>query len=174
MKPIPQLFPKGITAKQQEGIDTLVVTFAGYDVRYIAYVLATVYWECDQTMQPIEERGRGAGYTYGKPAANGIIYYGRGYVQLTWLGNYQAATEAAKHFGHDWDFVNHPELCLQEIPAAWVCKWGMLNGSFTGKKLSDYFNDKISDPIGARKIINGTDMAAKIAGFYNLFLNALQ
>jgi len=167
------LFPHGITVPQETGMNKLKETFSGYDKRYLAYVLATAYWETDQTMQPIEERGHGAGHPYGKPTSNGHIYYGRGFVQLTWLGNYQAATEAAKHFNHNWDFVNHPELCLQLEPAAWVCKWGMLNGSFTGKKLSDYFNDKVSDPVNARRIINGTDMAEKIAGFYNIFLATL-
>lgn len=172
MKPIPQLFPKGISDKQQEGVDTLVNAFTGYDKRYLAYVLATAYWETGQTMQPIEEYGKGKRHQYGIPDVNGHTYYGRGFVQLTWKANYQAATDAAVPFGHDWDFVNHPELCLQLEPAAWVCKWGMLNGAFTGKKLSDYFGVN-SDPVNARKIINGLDQANKISGFYDLFLNAI-
>lgn len=172
MSDLSSLFPNKISQSQQQGIDMLKTTFLGYDKRYIAYVLATAYWETGRTMQPIEEIGHGNGRPYGKPDVNGQTYFGRGFVQLTWKANYQAVTDACKKFGHNWDFVNHPELCLQLEPAAWVCKWGMLNGSFTGKKLSDYFG-ATSDPINARRIINGTDQADKIAGFYNTFLATL-
>jgi hypothetical protein len=51
---------------------------------------------------------------------------------------------------------------------------GMERGSFTGKKLADYFNDKNTDPVGARKIINGTDRAGTIAGIATDYDNALK
>jgi putative chitinase len=51
---------------------------------------------------------------------------------------------------------------------------GMHEGLFTGKKLSQYFNEVTEDPISARKIINGKDKAKMIAGYYYEFKNALQ
>jgi len=136
----------------------------GKDKRLLAYILATVWHETAKTMRPIEEYGKGKGKKYeGK-------YYGRGYVQLTWDYNYKKAT--AKNT-KGWDFINHPELALQVEPAMWICFEGMRNGWFTGKKLSDYFNDEKTDPVNARRIINGTDCAYLITEIYNKFLNSI-
>jgi len=134
------------------------------DPRFLAYLTATAWHETAKTMQPIAEYGKGKGKAYeGK-------YYGRGYVQLTWLENYKKAT--AKN-PKGWDFVTNPDLMLQVEPAIWTAFEGMLNGWFTGKKLSDYFNEK-SAPVNARRIINGTDRAELIAGYYNKFLKSIQ
>ncbi|MDP9855941.1 hypothetical protein [Agrobacterium tumefaciens] len=51
---------------------------------------------------------------------------------------------------------------------------GMLEGLFTGKKLTDYFNLKKDDPVGARAVVNGRDKAKLIAGYYKSFLDALE
>jgi putative chitinase len=45
--------------------------------------------------------------------------------------------------------------------------YGMRNGSFTGKKLSDYINQNKCDYSNARRIINGVDRQALIAGYAN-------
>ena len=57
--------------------------------------------------------------------------------------------------------------------AAKILFTGSVDGWFTKKKLSDYFSDSKSDPVGARRIINGTDRADLIAGYYRNFLEAL-
>lgn len=136
----------------------------GVDKRHLAYILATVWHETAKTMLPIEEWGKGKGKAYEG------LYYGRGYVQLTWLDNYKKAT--AKN-NKGWDFVLYPELALQVDPAMWICFEGMKNGWFTGKKLSDYFNDSKTDPVNARRIINGTDCANLIEVLYNKFYNSI-
>ncbi|MCY1745058.1 hypothetical protein [Ensifer sp. SL37] len=41
-------------------------------------------------------------------------------------------------------------------------------------KLADYFNQVDNDPIGARKIVNGTDKPKLIAGYYRNLLDALE
>src|SRR5262245_47664065 len=62
------------------------------DLRWLAYVLATTYHETAQTMQPIEEYGKGKGQPYGVPdKETGQTYYGRGFCQLTWRDNYAKA-----------------------------------------------------------------------------------
>jgi putative chitinase len=50
----------------------------------------------------------------------------------------------------------------------------MTLGLFTGKKLSHYFNDNIDDPVGARRIVNGTDKAKLIALYHKNFLDAIK
>ena len=139
------------------------------DRRWLAYMLATAKHETAHTMQPIEEYGRGRGRAYGESdAATGQIYYGRGYVQLTWRTNYakMAALTGV-------DLVGHPELALEPKLAALIMFEGMKNGLFTGVGLPRYFDHDIDDPVNARRIINGTDRAAEIATIHRNFLAAL-
>lgn len=119
-----------------------------------AYVLATAYHETAHTMKPVREYG---GETYLKKKAY-YPYVGMGYVQLTWLANYQ---KASKKLGVD--FVKNPRLLLKAEYAAPILVIGSRDGWFTGKKLSDYITISRSDFTGARKIINGTDRAKAIA-----------
>lgn len=151
------------------------------DIRWLAYMLATTHHETDKTIEPIEEYGKGKTRPYGKKIKHsGIsyispnkIYYGRGFVQLTWYENYELLGRLLK-----LDLLKNPELCLTLSVATKVMFEGMLKGSsnvgdFTGKCLEMYFNEKLEDPIGARKIINGTDKANLIASYYWLFKKCL-
>jgi hypothetical protein len=140
------------------------------DIRWAAYMLATVKWECADTWQPIEEGGKGAGYPYGVPVkvkdSTGKeftnTYYGRGYVQLTWKANYEKLGQAL-NLGDD--LVIHPEKVLVPETAYPIMSYGMRNGSFTGKKLSDFIFGTQCDYKNARKIINGLDQWAVIKGY---------
>lgn len=139
------------------------------DKRWLAYILATTKWETDSTMRPIEEYGRGAGRSYGRPdPSTGQTYYGRGYVQLTWKDNYDKLSRLL-----EVDLVNHPELALDPKIAADIMFMGMERGLFTGLGLKYFFNGTHDDPVGARKIINGTDRAEQIASIHRAFLEAL-
>lgn len=139
------------------------------DPRQIAYVLATAKWETAHTMQPIAEYGKGKGRSYGKPdPGTGKTYYGRGFVQLTWKANYE---RAGKELG--LPLVMQPDRAMEPETAARIAISGMLEGWFTGKKLSDYFNAKVTDWKGARRIINGTDKAAEIAAIAKQFHAAI-
>ena len=159
------------TAKQREGFLTLLGAFHKHgdgDPRKLAYVFATAWWETDKKMQPIDEYGKGKGKPYGKPTKTGQTYYGRGFVQLTWERNYIVAGKAL-----GFDLQNQPELAKVLEVAADIAVVGMYKGWFTGKKLGDYFNSKVTDPWNARRIINGTDKAAEIASIYNQMLVAI-
>ncbi len=176
------LFGGHMTQSQVDGTEAILSTCKVFaDKRHTAYCLATVFHECDRTMQPISEHGKGAAYDYGKKLKRGggkgkripyttpdQIYYGRGYVQITWYENYQSV---GKIIGQD--LLNHPELCLQPDIAAKIMIAGMTKGLFTGHTLQQYFNATTEDPVNARKIINGLDAAQIIAGYYHTFLKAL-
>lgn len=128
------------------------------DIRWLAYMLATVFHETGGKMQPIREAG-GEKYLKSKP------YYpwvGEGLVQVTWEKN-------ARKFG-----ATKPGQLMTWPIALTALFEGMVIGMFTGKKLSDYFFGSKEDPIGARRIVNGTDKAKLIAGYYQSFLDALQ
>lgn len=133
---------------------------AGFsDDRHLSYMLATALHETAFTMKPITEYGSKK-YLMGKKY---WPYIGRGYVQLTWKNNYQK-----------YGIVDNPEMALDPNIAASIMVDGMERGVFTGKKLIDYFSDKINDPVGARKIINGTDKAQDIARYYRLILASIK
>jgi hypothetical protein len=70
--------------------------------------------------------------------------------------------------------VIHPEKALDPGIAYSVMSYGMRNGSFTGKKLSDFIYADQCDYKNARKIINGLDQWAIIKGFAEKFEAMLQ
>lgn len=148
------------------------------DLRWLAYMLATVRGECGVNMMPVREGFAKSdatarafvarqGYKYAAEV-NGQVYYGRGLVQLTWDRNYR---EMGKLLGID--LLNNPDLALKPDIAAKIMFEGMIRGTFTGKKLSDYFNDSVTDWTNARKIINGLDKAAQFATWGRQFYAAL-
>ena len=151
------------------------------DIRWLAYMLATAWHETDKKMQAIEEYGKGKGKPYGKKLKHSGVayklpnkrYFGRGLVQLTWYENYELMGRLL-----GVDFLNNPELALDLSCAVEIMFEGMTKGvssfgDFTGKCLEMYFNAKVNDPIGARRIINGTDKAELIASHHNKFLKCL-
>lgn len=179
------LFNGRLTQKQVEGINFKLDAFnqSGIrDNRWKAYMLATSYHETAQTMQPIEEYGKGKGRPYGqKIMYNGKpykfpdkIYYGRGDVQLTWYENYELMGKLL-----NIPLLEQPELALDPEISARIMIEGMTKGKsnrgdFTGVSLETYFNSTKSDPINARRIINGRDKAEQIAVYYYKFLEAFK
>lgn len=151
------------------------------DLRWLAYILATVWHETAKTIQPIEEIGKGKNYRYGRKEKRNRqtyvlpnkIYFGRGHVQLTWYENYELLGRLL-----GIDLLNKPELMLVMDVSIKVLFEGMTKGAssfgdFTGKSLEDYFNVKTNDPLRARKIINGMDKAELIMSYHNKFLKCL-
>jgi hypothetical protein len=179
------LFNSSFTQEQVEGLDAILDRWEAQglaDLRWLAYMLATAFHETARTMQPIEEYGKGKGYKYGKKIKrSGIVYtspdklyYGRGYVQLTWHENYETMGRLL-----GVDLLGNPELALHPKIAADIMFEGMTKGNshfgdFTGKSLENYFNDTKDDWVNARRIINGTDKAELIAGYGKKFYTALK
>lgn len=169
-------FPGKLTKEQVEGISAILDEFERRkwkEFRWLAYMLATTKWETSHTMQPIRESG-GPKYLKSKRY---YPWYGRGYVQLTWKTNYAKFQErVSRLFGVN--ILADADLAMRKDVAAFIMFEGMLNGEFTKKKLGDYFNDKVTDWVNARRIINGTDRAAEIASiakqFYADLLEAAQ
>ncbi|MEN9613440.1 MAG: hypothetical protein RLZZ628_4254 [Bacteroidota bacterium] len=133
------------------------------DLRWLAYIFATLYGETGigvEKWMPIEEYGKGKGREYGKPdPVTGKIYYGRGYVQITWATNYK---RLGTRLGLGMSLYNNPELALDPKTAVRILFVGMVEGLFTDLKLSNYFNAKTEDYNNAREIINGQDRAAEL------------
>ena len=147
------------------------------DLRWAAYMLATVKHECADTWQPIIERGPRdyfdqyeTGTAKGTRLGNtqpgdGYRFRGRGYVQITGRGNYARLTSALSR-GADANLEDDPEHTLRPAIAYGIMSVGMRKGLFTGKKLSDYISRSGGcDYKQARRIINGLDRASLIADY---------
>jgi hypothetical protein len=144
------------------------------DIRWAAYMLATVQHECANTWKPIVERGTpeycrkyDPGTKLGTALGNtqpgdGYRFRGRGYVQITGRTNY---ARLGRMIGRGDDLVRTPELATDHDIAYRIMSVGMRAGAFTGKKLSDYISAGKCDYKNARRIINGVDRADLIAGY---------
>lgn len=148
---------------------------AGWGAAWTAYALATTYHETAGTMQPIKEYGRGKGRKYGVPGKHGQVPYGRGYVQLTWDGNYERADQ---ELGLGGRLLADFDLALDRDIAAAILVRGMEGGWFTTKSNATYLprcgpatRAQFKE---ARRIINGTDKADLIAGHALAFQAALK
>ncbi len=166
------LFNGRLKSGQVKGMEFILEQWdeTGFTNRqWLAYALATAFHETAHTMQPIREYGKGRGRKYGiRDRVTGQTYYGRGYVQLTWKFNYEKASQVL-----GFDFVRIPDLVMAPDNAAFIMFQGMKDGWFTGKGFDDYINDKQRDYWNARRIINGTDKAGKIADYAIKFEAAL-
>lgn len=174
-----------LSAYQVTGIEAILNEWekSSYtDLRWLAYMLATVYHETARTMNAIEEFGKGRGHDYGKKlkmsrkpyGTPDELYYGRGLVQLTWYENYDLMGKLLKI-----DLLNKPELALDleisvKILFEGMLKGASLRGDFTGVSLEQFFTSTKEDWVNARKIINGLDKAEMIANYAKQFYNALK
>jgi hypothetical protein len=160
-----------------------------------AYVLATPFHETAKKMQPVIETCQPSEKTnpsvneairrlevawaagkmpwvksaYWKKDAKGLSWLGRGLPQCTHYVNYLKAEQKL-----GVPFTKNPELMLAVEHAVPVMFSGMVEGWFTGKKLSDYLTATKSDYPGSRTIINGTESAAVVAGHARKFETALR
>jgi hypothetical protein len=171
-----------LTQSQIDGVETILTAwdkFAVGDIRTLSYILATSFHETGGLMQPVREgfakTDAGARKAVAKrkysavDPRTGHVYYGRGHVQLTWGTNYK---RLGSRLG--LDLYRNPDLALDPQVSADILVIGMIEGLFSGKLVGDYFREYVSDPVGARKVVNGTDKAHLIATHYEAFLAALK
>lgn len=154
----------------------------------LSYMLATIQHETGGTFNPVEEanwlkwesrkkyfekmydpilgnpekRKKMALDNGNTEAGDGVKYFGRGYVQITWKNNYQKMKDK---FGID--LVNFPSLALENELAMNILIFGSETGFFTGVKLEKYISNEKKDYFNARKVINGLDKAKTIENYAN-------
>jgi putative chitinase len=159
---------------QVDGITAILDAWEAHpdltDLRWLAYMLATTFWETSKSMQPVREA-----YYLGEPRAEEyrkslryFPFYGRGLVQITWRENYDKFSGIV-----GVDLLNDPDAALRPEIAIKIMFEGMARGLFTGLSLLYFFNGHADDPVGARQIINSMDHTNEIAEIYRAFLEAL-
>lgn len=180
----PELSPSEVS-----GCSAILAALDGLPLSWASYGLGTAFHETAHSMQPIKEMGgeayfrrmydpQGNNPALAKRLGNtvpgdGALYAGRGYVQLTGRANYaRAGTKIGQ------DLIGHPALAMDPEFAAEIMREGMKAGWFTGKSFASYLPASGPADVAAftqaRRIINGTDRAAMIAGYAVQFQTALQ
>lgn len=156
-----QHFPIIVQEAQRQGITNKA---------QLAYILATTVHESGAGAH-MEEFASGAAYQGRLGNVNpgdGQRYKGRGYVQLTGRSNY---ADWSRRLGVD--LVGNPNMAKDPRIAAQILVGGMKQGTFTGRRLDQYINDRQTDFTGARRIVNGTDRAGSIAQIAQRLLQAM-
>lgn len=148
---------------QIDSLAQIVLAFKSYgdgDAQKLAYILATAYHE--SRLKPISEIRAKAGTELRKRQDRywNTGYYGRGFVQLTWRENY---VRMGRFLGVD--LKSNPDLALNPFYAANILVYGMMNGSFTGQKLSDFIDNGVANFHDARRVVNVLDRATLIEGY---------
>ncbi len=158
---------------QRSSVGHIVRDFERYgdgDENKLVYILATARHE--SRLKPIKEWRATSSQTTIYNLQNRYWdtgYYGRGFVQLTWERNYAKMSEFT-----GLNLVKNPDLALIPDYAGDIIVYGMINGSFTRRKLSEFINSSSIDFYNARKTVNGLDKASTIATYANSLKKALQ
>jgi putative chitinase len=157
------------------------------DVRWVARVFAEVHHETGALMIPVRETFASStrqaiarlNDAFNKGRMKNVRtrywldgWFGRGRIQVTHRDNYVYAQEKT-----GLQLVSNPDLLLLSKNDVRVSLPGTIEGWWTRGKhsMSDYFNETTDDPVGARRIVNGTDKAKHIAeNFYVPYLSAFK
>jgi putative chitinase len=153
---------KTLPAKYQVGYTQKIIDASqeyGVLRNQLAYILATVKHETNETFKPVVE-AYWLSENWRKKNLRYYPWHGRGFVQLTWEYNYKFASEQL-----GIDLIADPNLALDPNVSTVILIVGMLEGWFTGKKLGDYVDLFKSDFVRARRVVNGNDDANLIAGY---------
>jgi putative chitinase len=154
---------------------------AGWPLAFTAYALATACHETNSTMQPVREAYWLSENWRRNNLRRYYPYFGRGYVQLTWKANYERADRELELGGRLNDNL---DLALDPNIAARIMVRGMQEGWFCADRSGQRHTlvrhlpangiASSSQFTSARRIINGTDKAGKIAGEAAKFQEALR
>lgn len=153
----PQLIWSGVTVDN---------TF--WPLSWLAYILATAYHESAHTFRDDIREADWLSEEWRKLHLRYYPYYGRGLPQLTWEHNYRVWGLLL-----NLDLIGTPDLALGKISVEILIR-GMIEGRFSGHRLSDYTNSLGGfDALHARHIVNVMDRAVEIEAYYIQFQQAL-
>lgn len=171
------IFGDFLSKTQIDGFNAIIDEFNTLkisDKRLVAYIMATSVFETSKKMLPKEETGTDEYFRQmydvsGERSAiavrmgnteigDGIKYKKRGIIQLLGKKAYQKFGDLIEE-----DLVNDPSLVLDLKISTRLLVEGMLKGWYTGVTLYNYITPSKTDYTNARRTVNGTDNAKRIA-----------
>lgn len=171
------IFGDFLSKTQIDGFNAIIDEFNTLkisDKRLVAYIMATSVFETTKKMLPKEETGTDEYFRQmydvsGERSAiavrmgnteigDGIKYKKRGIIQLLGKKAYQKFGDLIEE-----DLVNDPSLMLDLKISTRLLVEGMLKGWYTGVTLYNYITPSKTDYTNARRTVNGTDNAKRIA-----------
>ncbi len=166
-----QHFGRRLKQRKVDALDLMINkanhTFTNMSIPQFAYILATAYHETGGKMLPVKEIRQRIRLTERQKEVRRLQdrywftgYYGRGLVQITHEKNYRVMGGIL-----GIPLAKNPDLALRLDVAIDLLFYGSLIGKYTGRKLSDYISGGSRDYFNARRVINGTDQAANVAGY---------
>lgn len=190
------LFGGKLSHSQVEGMENLLDVWARHfaddfgipnPTDHLAYDLGTTFHETGRTMQPITEYGQPAYFDKYEPGTklgdqlgntekgDGYRFRGEGHVQNTGRRNARNATMRLNDlFSLGIDLVANPSQRREPFVSAMSLFLGNKEGWWTGRALGTYLIPGRPDFVQARRVVNGTDKAATIAGYAQKFKAAVQ
>lgn len=128
------------------------------DPGQIAYILATVAHECTFRCIPEIRARKNTPIWRMQERYWHTGYYGRGFAQITWKGNYRKFENLL-----NIPLVAKPELALDPHTSATILVLGMRDGLFSGVALRHFISGEKQDFMRARRIVNGNFQADRVA-----------
>ncbi len=149
----------------QDEVDSINIVLNTYEkdetfsLNQWAYILATIFHETNGCFKPIKE-AYWLSENWRKNNLRYYPYYGRDYVHTTWEENFRKFSKLV-----GVDLVKYPEKISEVDIALFILLHGFKNGTWTGRGISRYINNKKSDYRNARRCINGLDKCDLIAAY---------
>lgn len=171
---------KSLTGDQVVSIETLLKAMKDWPISWVAYGLATADIETAHTFQPVRE-AYWLSEDWRKKNLRYYPHYGRGYVQITWLKNYQWLDKAAAEadLTEPGEILADLDLAMRPDIAALALRLGLEEGRYDaqGKRMADRLplNGLATKAqfVNARYLVNIQDKAGPIADVALMFQRAL-
>lgn len=166
---------------QVEGFDAVLDAIDGAPLSHQAYMLATAWHETGGAMQPVRE-AHWLSEAWRKKNLRYYPHYGRGYVQITWLRNYEWLDAASAEDGltKPGEILANLDLAMRPDIAALALRKGMEEGRYDadGKKMKDRLPMSgvatREQYIKARRLVNVNDKADMIEDYAQIFERGLR
>lgn len=170
-----------LTQGQVDGFEAILKACEGLPLSWQSYILATAWHETAKTMQPVREAFN-LSENWRKNNLRYYPYYGRGYVQITWLKNYSWLDAAATAAGliKEGDLLKNLDLAMRPDIVAFALVRGLVEGRYDaqGKTMKQRLPSKgvatKKQYINARYLVNVQDKAEMIEGYAQAFERALR
>lgn len=170
----------GLHEKQVEGFNAVVSAVEGWPISWAAYALATAWHETGATMQPVREAFN-VSEAWRQKNLRYWPHYGRGYVQITWLKNYEWLDKASADAGltKPGEVLANLDLAMRPDIAALALRAGLSEGRYDSQGKNIFHRLPSKGPatrkqyVGARRLVNVQDKAEMIADYALKFERAL-